>query len=111
MRKINGCLILLSFLVVACMSEVKPLLKPTQLDIPTRIANEQRWTDEAVASKKITRDEAKPVQVKLYQIKEKYNLLQSTGRLTPRDSDTINKMLDECSDLLFRIKQKREKAF
>ncbi|MGC9966084.1 MAG: hypothetical protein ABSE08_11820 [Syntrophobacteraceae bacterium] len=111
MRKINGCLIVLSLFIVACMSEVKPILKPTQIDIPTRIANEQSWVDQAVASKKITREEAKPVQVKLYQIKETYNRLQSAGRLTAKDSDKINQMLDQCSDLLFRAKLKREKAY
>ena len=102
MRKINGCIILLSFLVAAaCISEIKPVLKPTELDIPTRIANEQKWIDEAVASKAISFKESKPIQEKLYQIKEKYNLLQSAGNLSAKDSSTMNQMLDECSDFAF----------
>ena len=111
MRKVSGCLIVLSFLIAACMSEVKPILKPSQVDIPTRIANQQKWVDQSVAYKEITYEEAKPVQAKLYQIKEKYNRLQSAGGLTAKDSETINRMLDECSDMLFRTKQKRHSPY
>ena len=112
MRKLNCCIIVLSFLLAACMSEVKPILKPTQqLDIPARIADEQKWVDEAVASKALTFKEARPVQEKLYQIKVKYNTLLSTGKLTAKDCDAINQMLDECSDLLFRIEQKKRRNY
>ncbi len=111
MRKISGCLILLSFFwVAACLSEVKPLLKPTQVDIPNRIANQQKWLNQAIASKEISRGEGQPVRHELEKIKEKYNLLQSRGELTVKDSETINRMLDECSDLFFRIRQKRQKG-
>ena len=108
-RKISGCFILLVFSVAACISEVKPLLKPAEVDIPTRIANQQKWVDEAVASKELTRERAKPVQNKLNQIKEKYAKLQSGGMISARDSEEINRMLDESSDLFFRIKQTRQK--
>lgn len=112
MRKINGCVILLSFLLVAaCMSEVKPILKPTELDIATRIANEQKWVDQAVATKSITFNESKPIQIKLYQIKERYNLLQSAGKLSEKDSKKINEMLDDCSNMLFQTVQKRQKNY
>jgi hypothetical protein len=108
-RKISGCLILLVFSVAACISEVKPLLKPVEVDIATRIANQQKWLDEAIASKELTREQTKPVQVKLYQIKEKYGRLQSAGTIGARDSEEINRMLDESSALLFEIRQKRPK--
>jgi hypothetical protein len=109
-RKINGCLILLSFLAVAWMSEIKPILKPAEVDIPTRIVNLQKWQDQAVTSKEITREEAKPVRAKLDEIKEMYNRLQSAGKLSAKDSETINRMLDECSDMLYRVKQRRQKG-
>jgi hypothetical protein len=108
--KKNGFIVVLSLLIVACISEVKPILKPTEVDIPTRIANEQRWVDEAVRSKAITVDDARLVQAKLYEIKEKYNRLELAGRLSVKDTDMMNKMLDECSEMLFRKQEMKRKA-
>lgn len=107
MRKI--ILIMSVFLVAACISEVKPILKPTVVDIPNRIANQQKWLDQDIASKAVTPREASPIRVKLKHIKEKYDRLQSAGALSAKDSEAINQMLDETSELIFRVKQKREK--
>ena len=104
------CVIFMTvFLAGACMSEVKPLLKPTEVDIPNRIANLQKWVDEDIALAQTTRENAFPIQKKLYEIKVKYNGLLSAGPLTAKDSETINRMLDETSDALFRLTQKRKK--
>ena len=47
MRKI--ILIMSFFLIAACMSEIKPILKPApKADIATRIANQQKWLNEAI---------------------------------------------------------------
>ena len=109
MRKISGCFIVLCFLVAAgCLTEVKPLLKPVDLDVPTRIANMQKWLDQAVASKELTRNAIKPIQAKLYQIKEKYNMVeQPGGGLRVKDAETLNRMLDECSNILFQAREKK----
>jgi len=93
------------------MSEVKPILKPSQVDIPTRIANQQKWLDEDIALKAISRENAKPIQDKLNQIKQKYNRLQSAGALTAKDSKELNQMLDQCSESVFRLTQKVQKGF
>ncbi len=106
MRKI--ILIMSVFLVAACISEVKPILKPTEVDIPNRIANQQKWLDQDIAAKAITPKNAFPIRDKLNQIKEKYDRLQSAGALTAKDSKEINRMLDETSELIFQLKQKRQ---
>jgi len=103
-------LIMLVFLVAACMTEIKPILKPApQADIATRIVNEQKWLDEAMEHKEFSRDQIRPIQEKLNKIKVKYSNLQSAGTLTAKDSEAINRMLDECSDMLFRLRQQRQK--
>ncbi len=108
MRKIYTCtlLLILSIILAACISEVKPVLKPAELDIPSRIANQQKSIEQGIAARQLTRDEAKPVQDKLNQIKEKYNRLKNAGTLTAKDSESLNRMLDQSSGMLFRIMQK-----
>ena len=92
------------------MSEIKPILKPApEADIATRIANQQKWVDEAIAHKELSPETLRPVQAKLNQIKAKYSKLQSAGTLTAKDSKEINRMLDESSDMLFRLRQKAQK--
>jgi hypothetical protein len=107
-RKIS--LVMAVFLVTACVSEVKPVLKPVEVDIPVRIAYQQKWLDEDIASKTVRREDAKPALDKINQIKEKYDRLQSAGGLMPEDSEEINRMLDESSDLIFRLEQSRRKS-
>ncbi len=101
---------MLYFLVAAgCLTEVKPLLKPVELDVPTRIADMQKWLDQAVASKELSHSVMKPIQVKLYQIKEKYNTVQQPGGgLKVKDAETLNRMLDECSNMLFQAREKKQ---
>ena len=108
MRKI--ILIMSVLLVSACISEVKPILKPVEVDIPNRIADQQKWLDQDIAAKAITQDDARPIRDKLNKINERYNRLQSAGTLTPEDSKTISRMLDETSDMIFRLKQRRKKT-
>ena len=107
MRKI--ILIMSVFLVAACISEIKPVLKPAEVDIiPNRIANQQKWLDQDIAAKAITPENAIPIKKKLKQIKENYDRLQSAGALTAKDSQAINQMLDQTSELIFRSKEKRQ---
>ena len=103
-------LIMAAFLVAACMSETKPYLKHVEVDIPARIANLQKWLDQDVAAKTIDYPDAKAVREKLDRIKENYNRLQSAGPLTPKDSEEINRMLDQTSDRIFRLDQKKRKG-
>ena len=109
MRKAG--LIIVIFLATACMTEIKPVLKPVEVaGIPDRITDQQKWLDQDIAAKAITREEAKPVRDKIDQIKQKYDRLQSAGTLTPKDSEAINKMLDESSQSIFFLTQKRQKS-
>jgi hypothetical protein len=101
-------LIMSVFLVAACISEIKPYLKPAEVDIPNRIANQQKWLDKDVASKAIPFEEAIPIRDKVKKIKEDYDRLQAAGGITAKDSKKINGMLDQTSELIFRATQKRQ---
>lgn len=108
MRKIS--LMMMVFLVAACMTEIKPVLKPAVIDIPDRIADQQRWLDQYITLKTIERKDAKPIQEKLVEIKGKYDRLQSAEALTAKDSEAINKMLDQTSEEIFRLSQKKQRS-
>jgi hypothetical protein len=102
-------LIMSFFLVAACsLTEVKPYLKPAEVDIPNRIADQQKWLEQDVASKVITFEEAIPIKDKLKKIKENYDRLQAAGGPTAKGSKEINRMLDQTSELIFRVGQKRK---
>ena len=105
MRKI--ILIMSVFLVAACISEVKPILKPAEFDIPTRITNLEKWLAQDIAAKAIAPQDASRVKDKVKQIKEKYGRLQSAGPLTAKDSDAINRAIDQTLDLMFVLRQKQ----
>jgi len=106
----KASLIVAVFLVTACIQEIKPLLKPVEVDIPNRIADQQKWLDQDIAARVIAREEARPIRDKLNQIKEKYDRLQSTASLTPKECGAMNKMLDETSESIFRLSQRGQKA-
>jgi len=97
------------FLVASCVSEIKPILKPAEVDIPTRIADQSKWLEQDVKANVILREDAIPIQKRLDQIKEKYNRLQSAGQLTEKDSKELNRMLDETSGEIFRLVRLRQK--
>jgi hypothetical protein len=67
-----------------------------------------KWVDQDVAAKALTPQDAFPIKDKLKQIKEKYDRLHSAGALTAKDSDAINRELDQISELIFVYKQKRQ---
>ncbi|MHC1726388.1 MAG: hypothetical protein AB9866_10325 [Syntrophobacteraceae bacterium] len=94
---------------VGCMSEVKPVLKPVQLDIPGRIANQRKWIDQAIASRELSSDAAKPILADLDSIKEKHERLKAQGALTVKEVEILKRMLDENSAMIFREKQKTGK--
>lgn len=103
-------LIMTVLLVAACLTEVKPYLKPAQVvDIPDRIANLHKWLDEDITAKAISREDAKPIQDKLNKVKEKYDRMQSAGAVSAKDSEAISKTLDEISDSIFRKALKAQK--
>ena len=108
--KIRAVLVLILLCTAGCVSEVKPLLKPVESDIPTRIANQQKWIDQDIALHALTREKAQPIQENLNRIKERYNQLQAQGTISPKDSDSISHMLDENSDLMFRSAPRRGKG-
>ena len=99
MRKIM--LIMSVFLVAACISEVKPVLRPAEVDIPNRIADQLKWLDQDLEAKSINTQDAILLKRKIKVIQEKYDRLQSAGALTAKDSAEISKMLDKTSELIF----------
>jgi acyl carrier protein phosphodiesterase len=98
------------FLVSACATEIKPVLKPVEVDIPNRIVNLQKWLAMEVEDKIIEFKDAKPIQDKLNEIKQRYDRLQSAGALTAKDSKEIAQMLDAISDQIFRLDQRKKKG-
>jgi len=103
-------LILLILLPAACITEVKPLLKPVKVDVPTRIAEQQKWLDQDITGKVFSPQEAKPIREKITKIKENYDRLQTAGELSPKDSEMLNRMLDESSEMIFDLVQKHHKG-
>jgi len=100
------------FLVAGCMTEIKPYLKQGEvMDIPGRIASQEKWLAQDVDRKTITFPDAKPILDKLKQIKEKYDRLRSAGVLGDKDSRELNGLLDQTSDSIFRLTQKGKKKF
>jgi len=101
-------LIMSVFLVAACISEVKPVLRPAEVDIPSRIADQLKWLDQDSAAKAMSPQDVILIKGKIKVIKEKYDRLQSAGALTAKDSAEINKMLDKTSELIFLWGQRKQ---
>lgn len=99
-------MIMLLCAVSACVSEVKPILKPAASDIGTRIATQQRWLDQEVAVHSFPYEHARIIQDNLDGIKAKYSQLQARGELTPKETEALGSMLDKNSEAIFRAKQK-----
>lgn len=95
---------------LGCMSEVKPVLQPVQLDINARIANHQRWIDQGIASRELSGDSARTIQTELNRIREEYERLQARGTPAPKEVEKLKRMLDENSDRIFREKQQNRKS-
>jgi hypothetical protein len=108
LRNTIGILILiwLACTASACISEVKPVLKPADVDLPTKIAGQQKQLDLGIATHEFTRDHVQPFQENLNRIKEKYEGLKAREALTPRETENLNRMLDDNSDQIFRLQQK-----
>ena len=85
LRKIISTLILIWLICVAsaCISEVKPLLKPVNVDLQTRISGQQKELDLGIAAHKFTPENAKPIQENLNRIKERYDRLKAQGGRSP----------------------------
>jgi hypothetical protein len=98
-------LIWLTCAASACISEVKPILKPVDKDVPTRIVAQQKELDLGITAREFKRDNAEPAQQTLNQIKEQYERLKAQGALTQRETETLNRMLDENSEIIYRLKQ------
>ncbi len=103
-------LFLILLLAAGCVTEVKPLLKSVQSDIPTRISNQQKWLDQDIALHAVTREKAQPIQENINRIKERYERLQAQGTISPKDVDSLNRMLDDNSDQMFRAVPRRGKG-
>jgi len=112
-RKITLILILiwLTFAASACVSEVKPILKPVDKDIPTRITAQQKQLDLGITAREFKRENAEPVQQNLNRIKEQYERLKAQGALTQPEAETLDRMLDENSDQIYRLRQSSKNKF
>ena len=92
------------------MSEIKPILKPVDVDLQTRISGQQKELDLGIKAREFTRDQAKPIQDSLNRIKEQHDRLKAREALTPKEIKTLSRMLDETSDQIFRLTQKIKKS-
>jgi hypothetical protein len=112
-RKITLILMLiwLTCAASACISEVKPILKPVDKNIPTRIAAQQKQLDLGISAREFKRENAEPAQQTLNRIKEQYERSKAQGALTQPEAETLNRMLDENSDQIYRLKQTSKNQF
>jgi len=108
LRNVSSILILiwLTCAASACISEVKPLLKPADVDLPSRIASQQKELDLSIAAHDFTREDALPFQENLNRIRENYDTLKAREALTPKETANLTRMLDENSDGIFRLRQR-----
>lgn len=98
-------LVLCLVFAAACVSEVKPLLRPAEPDLGERIASQQKQLDLSLAAGALSRQQARTLQENLDGIKETYSRLQAEGRLTPKEIASLHRMLDKNSDAIFRARQ------
>jgi hypothetical protein len=75
------------------------------VDVQTRIENQQKRLDLGIAAHEFTREIAQPFQENLNHIKEQFDRMKARGPLTPKETETLNHMLDENSDKIYRAKQ------
>jgi hypothetical protein len=92
------------------MPEVKPILKPRVVPIDQRIAEQEKWLDQDIAYKAMPPLQARALRGKVEQIEKKYKAFQAAGKLTPEESQAINRMLDDTSDQIYRSTKKPKKA-
>lgn len=103
-------LICLALLTQACISEVKPILKQTNSDIPARIANQQKQIDRLLSSGEPKDKIIKEAQKKLDLVKTRYARMEAEGRLTDSEIRKLTGMLDESGKLLFKPETTKAKA-
>ncbi|MEM5789146.1 MAG: hypothetical protein AAGU11_17670 [Syntrophobacteraceae bacterium] len=112
MRKAALFILLLGLSAVmtqACVSEVKPVLRQSELNIDEKIARQQKQLDSGIATGHIQSEEARAFQENLDKIKKRYATLKSKGKLTPKDEKDIRKMLDQNGDKMFSEKPARKR--
>lgn len=102
--------VLVALSCFSCMPEIQPILKPRTVSIDQRIAEQEKWLNQYIADKTIPAPKAKILRNKVEKIKAKYKKFQAAGKLTPEQSRSINKMLDDTSDQIFRSTKKQKKA-
>ena len=81
-----------------------PYQAPQPADISERIADQQKRIDGGVASGELTRAEADVVQDNLNWIRAEFRRLRSDGRLTEREQQRLNEMLDKNNMMIYNKK-------
>ncbi len=73
-------------------------------DFYARIDDQQRRIDQGIASGKLTRREADLVQDNLGWIKREYARIHGDGKLTPREVQRLDNLLDQNNAMIFNKK-------
>lgn len=90
--------VLLSILVFVSLAGI------AHADILDRIGEQQRRIDKGIATGQLSRAEADILQDNLNWIKMTYSRLRSDGRLNPTERQSLNRMLDINSQMIYNRK-------
>ncbi len=77
-----------------------PRHEQPRIDFRDRIENQQKRIDQGVANGDLTRREAEMLQDNLNHIKDEYSRMKADGRLTPAESDRLERDLDNNSRMI-----------
>jgi hypothetical protein len=77
-------------------------------DIEDRISNQQKRIDQGTASRELTRREADIVQDNLNEIRRRYSKMRGDGKLSMKEIEKLDGMLDENSKMINRKEHDRD---
>jgi hypothetical protein len=78
-------------------------------DLSQRIENQQRRIDDGIAKRQLTRHEAEVVQDNLDWIRDTFARMKSDGRLTGREINKLEELLDSNSQLIAKKRHNFER--
>lgn len=87
------------------------LIGVANADILDRIGEQQQRIDNGIAKGQLTRGEADTLQDNLNWIKMTYSKLREDGRLNASERQSLNRMLDENNDMIYKRKHNIRKVY
>lgn len=102
-------IIALAALCQACVTEIKPVLGQSDIDLAARIAAQQKQITQAVADGKLPEQKAAKLQGNLNDIRDKLEKLKAEGRLTTKEAIALSRLLEKNGDRIKRVLKTQSK--